>query len=124
MSDPTGRKTIMLVDDNPTSLSIGKDMLKEKYKVFPIVSAKKMFELLENVSPDLILLDVEMPEMDGFEALEILKSSSDWSSIPVIVVSGNTCEDCEEKGLAGGAVAFISKPFSADQIIDCINKHV
>ncbi|MCL2442737.1 MAG: response regulator [Treponema sp.] len=77
-------KTIFIVDDSDTNLSMAEAALENHYRVMTMPSAEKMFMLLDKVIPDLILLDIEMPVMDGFEALGLLKSSILWSSIPVV----------------------------------------
>ncbi len=64
------KKKIIVVDDNVENLTVLKDILKEKYEVYTIPSAAKMFDLLEHIMPDLILLDVEMPVMNGYDARE------------------------------------------------------
>jgi len=69
------QKTIFVVDDKDTNLSMAKEALKEQYRVMTLPSAAKMFALIEKITPDLILLDIEMPEMDGFEALHPLKEN-------------------------------------------------
>ncbi len=107
-----GKKTIMLVDDNIANLKIGKNALTEFYDVYTAPSAKKMFELLERNKPALILLDVDMPDMDGYEAINILKSNPDTLKIPVIFLTGKHEEEDELRGLSLGAIDYISKPFS------------
>ncbi|MCL2305575.1 MAG: response regulator [Planctomycetaceae bacterium] len=111
------RPTIILVDDNPANLVQGKNILKTFYKVFPAPSAAKLFETLENVLPDLILLDIVMPEMDGFEAIKILKADARFASIPVIFLTAVNDEKSELEGLDLGAVDYISKPFSAPLLL-------
>ncbi|MDR2792691.1 MAG: response regulator [Treponema sp.] len=106
------RKTIMLVDDNIANLKIGKNALMALYNVFTVPSAKKMFELLERNKPALILLDVDMPDMDGYEAIKILKDNPDTLKIPVIFLTGKSGVEDEVKGLTLGAIDYISKPFS------------
>jgi putative two-component system response regulator len=69
-------KTIFAVDDSDTNLATAKKALEGRYRVLTMPSAAKMFALLEKISPDLILLDIEMPEMDGFDALLRLKSDT------------------------------------------------
>jgi putative two-component system response regulator len=110
MSD--GQKIIMLVDDNSTNLAMGKEMLKDDYKVYPIPSGAILLDLLENVTPDLILLDVEMPDKDGYEVLRILKSNPKHEHIPVIFLTTHTDEQSEYHGLSLGAIDYVAKPFS------------
>lgn len=118
------RKTILLVDDNATNLSVGKAMLKDACKVYPLLSAEDMFELLENVNPDMILLDIEMPEMNGFDALRKLKENPAWQDIPVIFLTAMNDEASELDGLRLGAVDYISKPFSATRLLMRIENHL
>jgi len=105
-------KTIFMVDDSDTSLSIAKRALENQYRVLTMSSASRMFILLEKVTPDLIILDIQMPEMDGFEALNILKTKPLYASIPVMFLTGCSDRDIEAKGFEMGVVDFISKPFS------------
>jgi putative two-component system response regulator len=109
----TERKTIMIVDDNATNLAVGKDMLKDEYKVYPIPSAEILLDLLEDILPDLILLDVEMPKMDGYEVIKILKATPKWAHIPVIFLTVLSDWESELKGLSLGAIDYVMKPFSA-----------
>ncbi|MDR0519932.1 MAG: response regulator [Clostridiales Family XIII bacterium] len=118
------RKIIMLVDDNQTNLKAGKEMLKDHYTVYPAPSAQIMFGILENVRPDLILLDIEMPEMNGYEAIRKLKSDPDWYSIPVIFVTALTDTGSELEGLSLGAIDYIPKPFSGPLLLKRIENHL
>jgi CheY-like chemotaxis protein len=120
----TEKKLIILVDDNPTNLRIGKNVLSEKYTVSTSPSAAKLFGLLENNHPALILLDIDMPEMDGFAAIEILKSKPETKGIPVIFLTGMINPNDEEKGRTLGAVDYITKPFDPPMLIACIEKHI
>ncbi|MCL2009636.1 MAG: response regulator [Synergistaceae bacterium] len=117
------QKTIFVVDDSGTNLSTAEEALEEHYRVITLSSAAKMFKILEKVKPDLILLDIEMPEMDGFEAMEQLKSSEYHANIPVIFLTGLTDSDNEAYGIELGAVDFITKPFSAPALLNCVNIH-
>jgi putative two-component system response regulator len=118
------RKTIMLVDDDQVHLDAGKDILKDIYNVFPIPTGKKLFEMLEKVSPDLILLDIEMPEMDGYEVIKKLKSSQKTADIPVIFLSAHIDPGHELEGLGLGAVDYVFKPFSPILLIRRIESHM
>jgi class 3 adenylate cyclase/CheY-like chemotaxis protein len=102
---------IILVDDNPANLRAGKNVLADKFEVFTVPSARKMFELLETITPSLILLDIEMPEMSGYEAIKILKKQPPTRDIPVIFLTGKTDADDELEGLSLGAIDYITKPF-------------
>ena len=114
----------MLVDDNPANLRIGKNVLSEKYIVATAPSAAKLFSLLENNQPDLILLDIDMPGMDGYGTLEALKLKPETKDIPVIFLTGMTDSCDEEKGRALGAVDYVTKPFDPTALVDCIEKHL
>ena len=118
------QKTIFVVDDNDTNLSMAKVALREQYRVMTLPSAGKMFALLEKVKPDLILLDIEMPEMDGFEALRQLKDSGAYSDIPVIFLTGMTDASVEVRGFQLGVIDFIPKPFSAPVLLNHIKTHL
>ena len=118
------QKTIFVVDDNDTNLSMAKEVLREQYRVMTVPSAAKMFALLEKVTPDLILLDIEMPEMDGFEALKRLKSNAMLADIPAIFLTSMTDAAVEVRGFQMGVVDFVTKPFSAPVLINRIKTHL
>ncbi|MDR2528716.1 MAG: response regulator [Synergistaceae bacterium] len=105
------RAVIMIVDDNIVNLKVAKGALVESCDVFTVPSAVKMFELLERSRPGLILLDIAMPEMDGYEALKRLKANHETRDIPVIFLTSMNSTESEIEGLSLGAVDYISKPF-------------
>jgi len=118
------KKLIILVDDNPANLRIGKNVLAEKYAVATAPSAEKMFSLLENNNPAMILLDVDMPEMNGYEAIKILKSKPQTKDIPVIFLTARTDSDDELEGLSLGAIDYIVKPFQPPLLLKRIEVHL
>ena len=124
MSTTNERKIIMLVDDNAANLQTGKEMLKESYKVYPVLSGEILFDLLEYVYPDMILLDIMMPEMDGYEVISKLKKNPKWVDIPVIFLTAQSDESSEYKGLSLGAIDYVSKPFSAPMLLKRIENHL
>ena len=117
------KKLIMLVDDNPANLRIGKNVLSEKYFVATAPSAAKLFSLLKNNHPSIILLDIDMPDMDGYMTLKALRQKDETKDIPVIFLTGMTDTKTEEKCLAMGAVGYITKPFDPAMLIAYIEKH-
>jgi len=111
------RKTIFLVDDEIINLKMGKNALIDSYNVFAIESGESMLELIDDVTPDLILLDVKMPDMDGYEAIRRLKANKKTAEIPVVFLTSLNNEEMELKGLSMGAVDYIAKPFSAPLLL-------
>jgi len=117
-------KTIFVVDDNNVNLLSADEALSNHYRVFTMPSASSMFQLLEDITPDLILLDIMMPEMDGFEALKILKSEHKYSNIPVIFLTSRNDASTESLGFEMGAIDFISKPFSKPVLLNRLKTHL
>jgi putative two-component system response regulator len=117
------QKTVFVVDDNGTNLLAAEEVLEEHYRVITFSSAAKMFAVLGKVTPDLILLDIEMPEMDGFEAISQLKSNDLHSKIPVVFMTATDDAANKERGAGLGAVGFIIKPFSAQALLDCVENY-
>ena len=117
-------KKIITVDDSLTKLVTMKNILKPHYEIYPVSSAVKMLDLLENVKADLILLDVEMPELDGYDAIRLLKSTPAYKDIPVIFVTALSDEQNELVGLELGAVDYIFVPFNASLLLRRIELHL
>ena len=118
------RKTIFLVDDDMTCLTLGKKALADSYNVFAISVGTVLFEMLESKLPDLILLDINMPVMDGYEIIKLLKSNENTVHIPVIFLTVHNDEEMELKGLSMGAIDYITKPFSAPLLLKRIEVHL
>jgi len=117
-------KTVFVVDDNNVNLLSADEALSKYYRVYTIPSASGMFELLEDIMPDIILLDILMPEMDGFETLKRLKSNGKYAGIPVIFVTSRNDPLTESLGFEIGAIDFISKPFSGPVLLHRIKTHL
>jgi putative two-component system response regulator len=108
---PNERPKIMIVDDSIANLRVAKNALVDFYDIFTVPSAAKMFELLERNKPKLILLDIDMPGTDGYEAIKILQSQPPTRDIPVIFLTGKNDPESEIAGLSLGAIDYINKPF-------------
>jgi putative two-component system response regulator len=117
-------KTIFVVDDDNTTLSVVEKALENQYRVMTMPTAAVMFASLEKVTPDLVLLDIEMPEMNGFEALQQLKANDIWAQIPVMFITGRADAAVEVHGFELGAVDFITKPFSVPVLLNRIKTHL
>jgi DNA-binding response OmpR family regulator len=118
------KRKIIAVDDSLLYLNVLKKTLKHVYDVYPCSSAPEMFDLLENIKPDLILLDANMPGMDGYEAIKKLKSDVQYRDIPVIFLTSMTEEKNELDGLSLGAVDYIHKPFVLPLLLQRIKIHL
>jgi diguanylate cyclase (GGDEF)-like protein len=119
------RQTILVVDDMPTNIDILAGLLNDRYKVKAARNGIKAMEIVRSAEPpDLILLDVMMPEMNGYEVCRRLKADPDTAPIPVIFVTSLTDEEDEEKGLKLGAVDYITKPFRSAIVMARIENHL
>lgn len=109
---PTEPNRILIVDDEPVNIQILTGILEEEYKLHAAIDGKTALEIATSVKPDLILLDMLMPGMDGLELCRVLKQDESTSDIPVIFVTGLSDPENEELGFQAGAVDYISKPVS------------
>jgi putative two-component system response regulator len=117
-------KTIFVVDDNDTNLIKAKRALEGQYRIRTMSSAETMLTLIGKIVPDLILLDIEMPEMDGFSAINKLKANEKTAHIPVVILTAYENDAVEALGLKLGAVDFIIKPFSEPVLLNRIAYHL
>jgi len=106
------KNTLLIVDDEHVNLSILTHILEKDYTIYTAVDGISALEKAKELLPDLILLDIIMPGIDGYEVLKKLKDFETTKEIPVIYISGLNHNE-EEKGLSLGAADYISKPFSA-----------
>jgi len=119
------KSVVLIVDDEPVNIQVLAACLKETYQIKVATSGKQCIELIQTgLEADLILLDIDMPEMDGYEVCTILKSSLNTASIPVIFVTAKNEIHEEEKGLEIGAVDYITKPISPAIVAARVKTHV
>ena len=121
----TPRRKIIIVDDVNYVLTTLKERLKKNYEVYPAQSGEILFEMLDRIVPEVILLDIQMPDINGFEIIQQLKSDNRYSYIPVIFLTGNkTDRKSVQKGMSLGAVDYITKPIVDEKLIECIESHL
>ena len=119
------RATILIVDDEPTNVHALAACLKDEYRVKVATTGKRCLELVRGEGrPDLIFLDVVMPEMDGFEVIRELKADPETESLPVIFVTGKDNDEEEEAGLALGAVDYLTKPIHPTVVVARAKNHL
>ncbi|TGE32180.1 HD domain-containing phosphohydrolase [Desulfosporosinus sp. Sb-LF] len=104
------QKTIMIVDDTEMNIVILVEALQDDYELIVAINGLEAIELLEEQKPDLILLDIMMPEMDGYDVLITIKKNPELTHIPVILLSAITDSDSKTKGFSLGAVDYVTKP--------------
>jgi DNA-binding response OmpR family regulator len=120
----TDTKFILIVDDNPTNLSVLSQALKTaNYKVRMAIDGEDALEQVSNALPELILLDVQMPGIDGFETCRRLQTHPLTQKIPVIFMTTLTDAESKVKGLSLGAVDYITKPFEQSEVLARVNVH-
>ena len=119
------KKTIVAIDDAPENLLLIMEILKNKYRVKTFKEPKKALEyLLSNTCVDLVLLDVMMPELSGYDVLKVLKQNHGTKEIPVIFLTALSGQKDEQKGLEMGACDYITKPISVPIMLSRINVHL
>lgn len=119
------RPSILLVDDAPESLQLLTQLLRaESYEVRPVLTGTQALQAAQNIPPDLILLDIIMPDIDGYEVCRQLKKNPRTKEIPVIFLTGMNQDENEAKGFELGAVDYISKPFNPDIVKARIKTHL
>lgn len=116
--------TILIVDDMATNILILSDLLKDEYEIKVAKNGEKAIEIVNSQNIDLILLDVEMPNLNGYEVCKILKASDKTKNIPIIFITARSSETDEEKGLDLGAIDYVTKPFSKTIVKLRIRNHI
>lgn len=116
---------ILIVDDTPANLILLGHILKNNgYKVRPVPSGKLALQVAEKEKPDLILLDIMMPEMDGFEVCSRLKENKNLNDVPIIFISASNSTKDIVKALTSGGADYINKPFQAEEVIARVASHL
>jgi DNA-binding response OmpR family regulator len=116
---------ILIVDDTPKNIQLLGTILKNiGYKIIVATNGLQALEILEKVKPDLILLDVMMPELDGYETCKRIKSNENLKDIPVIFLTAKTQPEDIVKGFELGAVDYIIKPFNSSELIARVKTHL
>jgi len=122
MGEP--KPLIFLVDDSIVNLNTGKSALQQKYTVITIPSGEKLIAALKKVKPDLILLDIDMPVMNGYDVMKVMKLDPETADIPVIFLTSKTEPGSELLGLSLGAMDYITKPFSKPILLKRVELHL
>ena len=118
------KKIILIVDDDRLNLVTAQNLLTEEYKIVGVNSGKQAFKYLEKHTPDLILLDIFMPEIGGFEVMKQLQEHEDWRKIPVIFLTADRKSETETECFRLGAYDFITKPFEPTVMLNRVRRTI
>lgn len=122
--DSTKNGSVLIVDDQPNNIKVISTLLSVKYKIAIANSGEKTLRVLEKFVPDLILLDIMMPEMDGFEVCKKLKSNAKTKDIPIVFLTAKDSKEDVIKGFELGAVDYITKPFHSTEVLARVKNHI
>mgnify|MGYP001819448761 CR=1 FL=1 len=117
-------KKILVVEDVDFNRDLVVQLLEDKYQVIEAVDGQEGVSIAEKEKPELILMDLSLPVMDGWEATRILKADTELRSIPVIAITAHAMKGDEEKALAAGCDDYLVKPLDEDELLLKIEKHL
>jgi len=121
----TGRGTILYVEDNPDNRNLVRRVLNaEGYAVVEAAHAQQAFQKLENENIDLILMDINMPDMDGYTLTSKIRKTDKYKSIPIVAVTANVMRGDREKSLEAGCDGYIQKPIDIDTLAQQIERFI
>lgn len=118
------KPSVILADDNADMREYIKGILEEYCDVYAVVNGKEAFEVAKAIKPDLVLSDVMMPEMDGFELLEMLRTDPLLKPTPVILLSARAGQEARVEGLRGGADDYLTKPFTRNELLARVSSNI
>lgn len=119
------KKTVLIVEDNELNMKLFEDLLEAHgYDTFQTNDGRKVLDMVKNKRPDLILMDIQLPEISGLEVTAMLKKEKDFKDIPVIAVTAFAMKGDEEKIRQGGCEDYIAKPISVVEFISVVQKYI
>lgn len=125
MNENSENGSILIVDDNPQNIQVLGSVLKTKnYDVSISMTGLEALDYLTHDQPDLILLDVMMPQMDGYEVCRIIKKDNALKNIPIVFITAKSETEDIVKGFKTGAVDYISKPFNSEELLARVETHI
>ncbi|MHB8058090.1 MAG: response regulator [Desulfuromonadaceae bacterium] len=117
-------QTILIIDDEPLSVAMLANLLEEEYRILTALSGQEALDIISRNLPDLILLDILMPGMDGYEVFHNIKRNPDLKDVPVLFITALGAEECESEGLEMGAGDYITKPFNTALVRLRVRNHL
>ncbi|MBU0680144.1 MAG: response regulator [Proteobacteria bacterium] len=125
MLEKQSSPVIMIVDDEPVSLKLLRAFLERcGFTMFVATGGEEALVKIKEIRPDIILLDIMMPVLDGYETCRLLKANEEWRDIPIIFVTALTKLEDKVKGFDVGAVDYVTKPFQHEEVLARVNTHL
>jgi len=125
MASPDNKGTILYVEDNPDNrLLVRRILLSEDYSLLEATDAMDALNVLKTVQPDLILMDINMPDMDGYTLTAKIKSMPGFERVPILAVTANVMRGDKEKTLEAGCDGYIQKPLDIEQLTREIERFI
>ena len=118
MNDPVEKQAILVVDDTPTNIQVLMETLKHDYRIVAAVNGERALQLAaSDPPPDIILLDVMMPEMDGYEAMQHIRKEQQFKNLPIIALTAKAMKGDRQKCIDAGASDYLSKPIDIEKLL-------
>ncbi len=118
-------QTVLVVDDSPTIRKVVELTLKrEKIRVLGAPDGLAALAIIADESPDLILLDIMLPRMDGYQICQIVRKNPDYKKLPIVMLSGKDGLFDKLRGRLAGSTEYLTKPFDPDELVKCVRKHL
>ena len=118
-------KTILVIEDNKLNMKLVNGLIKiGKYRMLEAVDAESGIELIREQRPDLVLMDIQLPGMDGLSATKIIKEDPDLKDIPIVALTSFAMQGDEEKALAAGCTGYITKPIDTRKFLETVSQYL
>ena len=116
-------KTILVVEDNKLNMKLVRGLIKiGKYRMLEAMDAETGIQLIREERPDLVLMDIQLPGMDGLSATEVIKADPDLKDIPIVALTSYAMQGDKEKALAAGCSGYIAKPIDTRQFLETVSQ--
>ena len=118
-------KTILVVEDNKLNMKLVRGLIKiGKYRMLEAMDAESGIKLIREERPDLVLMDIQLPGMDGLSATEVIKADPDLKDIPIVALTSYAMQGDKEKALAAGCSGYIAKPIDTRQFLETVSQYL
>jgi CheY-like chemotaxis protein len=118
-------KTILVIEDNKLNMKLVNGLIKiGKYRMLEAVDAESGIQLIREQRPDLVLMDIQLPGMDGLSATKVIKEDPDLKDIPIVALTSFAMQGDEEKALAAGCTGYITKPIDTRKFLETVSQYL